>query len=89
VTVLSPRAKRLVRAAKALHGRGWQSRMSRTIDGCSQTLISLIASGEKEVSDKLENALLQTLKRERKRLNTLSGVLDEIIEEIKQEKHNA
>lgn len=87
---LSPRAKRLVRAAKALHGNiGWQSRMARMIEGCSPTLVSLIASRKKEVSDKLENAFLQTLLRERKRLETVSGVLTKIIEEIEQEKRDA
>jgi hypothetical protein len=81
---LSPRAQRLIRAAKLLHGKRYATAMSKSM-GLSQTYITLVASGNRTVSDKVEGILLQTLQAERKRLRVVSATLAEIIAEINED----
>jgi hypothetical protein len=82
---LTPRALRLVRAAKALHGDRYATAMAELM-GLSQTYITLMAAGTRPVSDEVERLLLIALEEERKRLKLVSAALAEIIKEIKDER---
>jgi hypothetical protein len=86
---LSPRAKRLIKAGKILFGDRYQSALARAL--CmSQTYIVLLTTGERPVTDALEDTLKRTLQAERKRLRNQSAEIAEIINEINdEEKHDA
>jgi hypothetical protein len=85
---LSARALRLIRAGKVRWGPRWQTAMAEAMH-LSQTYMNLIASGDKHVTDEVEEKLLQALQQERKNLRGISAELQTIIDEIKKEKSDA
>jgi hypothetical protein len=85
---LSPRALRLIRAGRARWGKRWQTAMAEAMH-LSQTYMNLIASGDKPVTDEVEEKLLRALQQERRNLKAVSAELAIIIDEIKQEKSDA
>jgi hypothetical protein len=82
MTQLSPRAQRIVSAGRLLFGDRWTSAMSRAMT-CSPTFLTMIASGERAVTDATEALFLRTLVAERLRLRATSAALKAILDEAK------
>jgi hypothetical protein len=91
VTVLSPRAKRFVRAGKALFGSRYQSALARLLD-VSQPYVARLTTTVSDlqlpVTDELEKTLQRKLRSEQSRLLKTSNKLAVIVNEIEQEKSN-
>jgi transcriptional regulator with XRE-family HTH domain len=76
-TKLSARAKRIVDAGKTLAGPRWQSALSRA-SGISQSLLAMIASGDRQVTDEVEDKVVAALGNEIARLGKTAAKLEEI-----------
>jgi hypothetical protein len=76
---LSARAKRIVEAGKTLAGPRWQSALSRaTGDAVSQSLLAMIASGERQVTDEVDSKVAYALANEAERLRDVAMKLDKL-----------
>ncbi len=74
---LSSRARRIVVAGEAMAGTRWQSALSRA-SGISQSLLAMIASGDRQVTDDVEDKVVEALSREIERLGKTANKLSEI-----------
>ena len=64
---LDPAAQRIVDLGQRLFGDNWQSKFGR-MTGLSQTYVSMIAKGERPVTEAVHDAVTAGLKAESKRL---------------------
>ena len=71
------RVARIVAAGEALYGKRWQSAMARSI-GVSKQLMSFIVAGDREVTDEVEDRVVDALGREIERLGKTANKLSEI-----------
>lgn len=71
------RVQYLEAAGRALYGERWQSPMARAL-GCSQALLSRIASGDRDMTDDIVMSLFETLDRESGRLDRTRTYIDNI-----------
>jgi hypothetical protein len=74
---LSPRAKRIVVAGETLAGPRWQSALSRA-SGVSQSYLAMISSGDRPVTDEVEDKVVAAIGREIERLGKTTTKLMEI-----------
>jgi hypothetical protein len=80
---LSPRARRIVDAGKLLAGPRWQSALSRASGGgISQSYLAMIASGDRPVTDEVEDKVVAALDNEIARLSKTAKHLAEIRDRI-------
>jgi hypothetical protein len=84
---LSPRALRLIKAGEILFGERYQSALARAL-GLSQTYVSLLATGDRSVTDANRKEAEAHAAGQRKRLRGLSAELAEIIKRIIGEQNN-
>ena len=78
---LTPRAARIVAAGKALASDRWQSALSRA-SGVSQAYLSMIASGDRPVTDEVDRKVAEGLLGEADRKRELATKLDDIAGKI-------
>jgi hypothetical protein len=71
------RVARIVAAGEALYGERWQSAMVRSI-GISKQLMSFIISGDRQVTDDVEDKVIEALSGEIERLGKTADKLMEI-----------
>jgi hypothetical protein len=74
---LSPRGARIKAAGIALYGERWQSAMARSI-GISKQLLSFVVTGDRQVTDDVEDRVVAALGREIERLGKTAAKLEEI-----------
>jgi hypothetical protein len=74
---LSPRAARIKAATTALFGERGQTRMAASI-GISKQLLSFVLSGDRQVTDDVEDKVVQALSHEIERLGKTTTKLMEI-----------
>ncbi|HMJ27299.1 MAG TPA: helix-turn-helix transcriptional regulator [Xanthobacteraceae bacterium] len=73
----APRARRIIDAGKTLAGARWQSALSRA-SGISQSYLAMIASGERPMTDEVEDKVVAALGKEIARLGKTAERLAEI-----------
>lgn len=74
---LSPRAARIVVAGHALAGDRWQSALARAA-GVPQSLLAMIAGGEREVTDDAYRKVAEGLAKEADRVRAVGLKLDKM-----------
>jgi hypothetical protein len=71
------RVARIVAAGEALYGKRWQTAMAESI-GISKQLLNFIVAGDRQVTDKVEDQVVEALSREIERLGKTANKLSEI-----------
>jgi hypothetical protein len=84
MAALSQRAKRIIAAGEVLYGGRWQSSLGRAA-GVPQSLLAMIASGEREPTDNVYERVSSALISEAVRLRKVSNKIDEMAANMRAE----